>query len=571
MKNQELSRIFNEIADMLELKGDNPFRVRAYRKAGRSIEGLTRDISELTDKEILEIPGIGKDLAEKIKEFIKKGRIDIHDKLKKEIPEGYLGLLSIPGIGPETARLLFEKANIRDIDELEDAIKKGTLRGLRGIKRTKEENILKGIEFIKRSHERRPLGTVFPVAMEIVRELKTRAPIEEIEIAGSLRRWKETVRDIDIIAASSEPSLVMNAFVNLTSVTDVILKGRTKSSVLINNVIHVDLRVVEKDSFGSALQYFTGSKEHNIKLRELALKSGMMINEYGIFLRDGRRLGGEREEDVYRILGLQWIPPELRENRGEIELALENRIPELVNIDDIRGDLHVHSDWSDGGHEIEVLVKEARRRSFRYIAITDHTKGPGIVRGLDEDGLLAQMEFIDMLNSEIKGFRILKGAEVNINSRGEIDVPHDILRRLDIVVASIHSGFKESKDRITMRLLSAIENPYVNIIGHPTGRLFGERDAYEMDLERVFRRASENNKILEINSHPLRLDLNDRLIRMAKDYGIKFSISTDTHMLSNFDYMNYGVRMARRGWLEKKDIINTMNIDELLDRLKRQV
>ncbi len=556
---------------MLELKGDNPFRVRAYRKAGRSIEGLTRDISELTDKEILDIPGIGRDLAEKIKEYIKKGKIDIHEKLKKEIPEGYLRLLSIPGIGPETARLLFEKANIRNIDELLDAIKKGILRNLPGIKRAKEEIILKGIEFIKRAHERRPLGTVLPLAMEIMRELKNRAPIEKIEIAGSLRRWKETVRDIDIIATSNKPSTVMNVFVHLPSVTDVILKGRTKASVVINNEIQVDLRVVEKDSFGSALQYFTGSKEHNIKLRELASRSGMTINEYGIFSKDGRRLGGEREEDVYRILGLPWIPPELREDRGEIELAVENRIPELVNIDDIMGDLHVHSDWSDGSHKIEVLVQEAKKRNLKYIAITDHTKGPGIIKGLDEESLLSQMELIDRLNKSMEDFRILKGAEVNINSRGGIDISEDVLRRLEIVVASIHSGLRDSKERITMRLLGAIENPYVNIIGHPTGRLLGERDAYDVDIEMIFRKASENNKILEINSHPLRLDLNDRLIRIAKDYGIRFSISTDTHMPGNLDYMNYGVMMARRGWLGKKDIINTMNIDELLDRLKREI
>lgn len=569
MKNEEIARIFNEIADLLELKGENPFRIRAYRRAAQNIGGLQKAIEEYKKEELLKIPGIGQDLANKIIEYITTGHIQTHDELKKELPEGLLTILSVPGIGPKTSKLLYEKLHIKDIDELRRLASEHKLIGLPGIKEKTEENILKGIEMLKRGRERQPIGKVLPIANEIIDYIKRNASVSKIDLAGSLRRWKDTIKDIDILATSDNPKEVMRLFVHLPHVKNVLMQGPTKSSIVTHEGIQVDLRVVEKDSYGAALAYFTGSKEHNIRLREMAVKRGLKINEYGIFReKDNKKLGGEREEDIYRILGLQYIPPELREDRGEIEIALEGRLPNLVSMEDIKGDLHVHSKWSDGSHTFEELVEAAKALGYSYIAITDHSKGLGVAKGLTEERLLEQKKEINALNKRLKDFRILHGVEVDIRSDKTLDLSDDILKELDIVIASIHSGFRQTKKQLTDRIISAMKNPYVSIIAHPTGRLIGERDAYELDMDEAIRVAKETGTALEINAYPLRLDINDTYAKIAKEKGIPIVISTDTHVTNQFYFMRYGVSIARRGWLEKGDILNTIDAERLLKRLK---
>ncbi len=569
MKNQEIARIFNEIADLLEIKGENPFRIRAYRRAAQNIEGLPKSVEETPKEELLKVPGIGQDLAGKIEEYLKTGRMQAHEELKHEIPEGLLALLSVPSLGPKTSKLLYEKLKIKGIDDLERLASEHKLAGLPGIKEKTEENILKGIEMLKRGKERQPLGKVLPIANDILEHLKKKAPVDRIDLAGSLRRWKDTIKDIDILATSDNPKEVMKVFVHLPHVKDVLMHGPTKSTVIIHEDLQVDLRVVEKESYGAAMAYFTGSKEHNIRLREMAMKKGLKINEYGIFReKDNKKIGGEKEEDVYRILGLPYIPPELREDQGEIEAAQEGKLPKLVALNDIKGDLHVHSKWSDGSHTFDQLVDAARGYGYSYIAITDHSKGLGIARGLTGERLLEQKKEIDAVNKKLKGFMIIHGVEVDIRSDGGLDISDDVLKELDIVVASIHSGFKQPKKQLTYRMVSAMKNPYVSIIAHPTGRLIGERDAYDVDMDEVLTVAKKTGTAIEINAYPLRLDINDTYAKRAKGMGIPIVIATDTHVTNQFDYMRYGISIARRGWLEKDDVLNTLAVDKLLKRLK---
>ncbi len=569
MKNQEVARIFNEIADLLEIKGENPFRIRAYRRAAQNIEGLPKGVEEIPKEELLKVPGIGQDLAGKIEEYIKTGKMQAHEELKHEIPEGLLTLLSVPGLGPKTSKLLYEKLKIKGIDDLERLASEHKLVGLPGIKEKTEENILKGIEMLKRGKERQPIGRVLPIANDILEHLRKKAPIFKIDLAGSLRRWKDTIKDIDILATSDNPKEVMKVFVHLPQVKDILMHGLTKSTVIIHEDLQVDLRVVEKGSYGAALAYFTGSKAHNIRLREMAMKNGLKINEYGIFReKDEKKIGGETEEDIYRILGLPYIPPELREDQGEIEAAQEGRLPRLVTAEDIKGDLHVHSKWSDGSHTFEQLVDAAKERDYSYIAITDHSKGLGIARGLTGERLLEQKKEINAVNKKLKGFRIIHGIEVDIRSDGSLDISDDVLKELDIVVASIHSGFKQHRKQLTYRLVSAMRNPYVSIIAHPTGRLIGERDAYDVDMDEIFAIAKKTGTAIEINAYPLRLDINDTYAKKAKEMGVPIVIATDTHVINQFDYMRYGVSIARRGWLEKDDVLNTLSVDKLLKRLK---
>ena len=570
MKNREVSQLFNDIADLLEIKGDNPFRIRAYRRAAMNIEGLSRDVADLSKEELMELPGIGKDLAGKAKEYVTTGRLQFYEDLKKEVPEGLSMLLSIPGLGPKTAKLLFEELNVTSIDTLEQLAREHKLSGLPGIKTKTEENILKGIEMVRRGTERRPLGKVLPIANDIFKYLESTAPVEKLAIAGSIRRYKDTIKDIDILATSKDPKAVMNVFVHMPHVKDVIMKGPTKSSVLIQEGLQVDLRVVERESFGAALAYFTGSKAHNIRLREMAVKSGLKINEYGVFReKDNKKVGGKEEEDIYRILGLPYIPPELREDTGEIEAAMAGGLPELVELKDIKGDLHVHSKWSDGSHDFEELIHEAKKRGYEYIAITDHTKGLGIARGLNAERLMEEKKEIDAINKKLKGFRLIVGTEVDIRSDGGMDLPDDILKEMDIVVASIHSGFKQSREQLTRRLVSAMRNPYVSIIAHPTGRLIGEREPYDVDMKEVLEIAKETRTAVEINAYPLRLDLNDVYAKMAREKGVSIVISTDTHITNQFDYMIYGVSIARRAWLGKSDILNTTGYHSLMKTLKK--
>ncbi len=569
MKNEGIARIFNDIADLLEIKGENPFRIRAYRRAAQNLEALTKDVAETSKGELLKIPGIGQDLAGKIEEYAKTGRLQFYEDLKKEVPEGLSVLLSIPSLGPKTAKLLFEKLKVKDIEALEQLAREHKLIGLPGIKEKTEENILKGIEMLKRGMERQPLGKVLPLANDILQHLKSKAPVKKLSIAGSIRRWKDTIKDIDILATSHDPKAVMKAFVHLPHVKDVLMHGPTKSSVITHEGLQVDLRVVEEDSFGAALAYFTGSKAHNIRLREMAMKSGLKINEYGIFReKDDEKLGGKEEEDVYRILGLPYISPELREDTGEVEAAMAGRLPKLVELKDIKGDLHVHSKWSDGSHDFDELINEAKKRGYEYIAITDHSKGLSIARGLSAERLMEEKKEIDAVNKRLRGFRLIAGIEVDIRSDGNMDLPDDVLKEMEIVVASIHSGFRQSKEQITKRLESAMRNPYVSIIAHPTGRLIGERDPYDVDLNKILKVAKETGTAVEINAYPLRLDLNDVYVKMAKEVGVLIVISTDTHIVNQFDYMAYGISIARRGWLEKKDVLNTLGYNSLIKTLK---
>ena len=569
MKNQQIAKIFSEIAELLELKGENIFRIRAYRRAAQNLDSLSRDVSALSQEELEAIPGIGKDLAGKVREYLETGKIAKHEELKQDIPAGVLDLLRVPGLGPKKVKLFYDKLKVKSVDELDGAVRAGRLEGMAGIQAKTIENIRKGIEQVRRGTERRPLGRILPLAEDIVRRMRDAAPVDRIEVAGSIRRCRDTIGDVDVLTTSKKPAAVMDAFVRLPHVSRVLAQGETKSSIITDDGVQVDLRVVEEDSFGAALQYFTGSKQHNIKLREMAVKVGLKINEYGVFRGPGeKRIGGRSEEDIYRALKLPWIPPEIREDTGEIEAAQQGTLPVLIELQDVKGDLHVHTKWSDGSHDLDTLVQAAKRKGYRYIAITDHTKGLGVAHGLDEKRLADEMTLIDKANASLRGFRILKGSEVDIRSDGSLDLPDAALAPLDIVVASIHSGFKQSRDQITKRLLAAVRHPCVSVIAHPTGRLIGERDAYDADMDAVFREAGRYGVAMEVNSYPLRLDLNDVHIRLAKEYGVPLVISTDAHVTTQFDFMSYGVSMARRGWAEKKDVLNTLHCDQLMARLK---
>ena len=569
MKNREIARTFDEIADILEIKEGNPFKIRAYRKAALNLQGLTRDLEGLTHKELLEIPGVGADLASKIEEFYQTGTIASYEELKGEVPAGLFTLLSVPGLGPKTAKTIYDSTGVTSLEELERAAAEHRLAGVRGIQQKTEENILKGIAAVKRGRERRPLGRTLPAALDLVEALKNCANLERIEIAGSIRRRRESVKDIDIIATSPDPAGVMEAFIGLPQVEGVTMHGLTRSSVTIREGVQVDLRVVEPESFGAALAYLTGSKPHNVRLREMAVKRGLKINEYGIFREeDDERLGGEQEEDVYRLVGLPFIPPELREDRGEVEAAAAGRLPRLVQLSDLRGDLHVHSKWSDGAHNLADIAAAARAHGLSYLALTDHSKGLGIARGLTAERLMEQGEEISAFNREQRDFRVLRGTEMDIGLDGKLDFPDEVLKKLDIVVAALHSGFSQTREQLTARLVAAMRNPWVSLIAHPTGRIIGEREAYDLDMELLLKVAAETGTALEINSYPLRLDLSDVQVRRAKELGVALVISSDLHVLNQFDTLHYGISVAHRGWLEKGDVLNTLELPDLLKRLK---
>ncbi len=571
MKNLDISNIFNKMADLLEIKGENPFRIRAYRKAAFNIESLGKDVALLSKAELTDIPGIGGDLAGKIEEYISTGQVQSYEHLKEEVPESLVTLLSVPGLGPKTVSLLYSRYHVKDIDELERLARGHELIKVPGIREKTEANILKGIEMLRRASSRYPIGKVLPIVNEIMGYLSGHAPVGRLSVAGSIRRWKETIGDIDILSTSKDPGAVMNVFARMPLIKEVLMKGPTKSSVVIKEGLQVDIRVVDEESYGAALAYFTGSKAHNIRLREIAVKAGLKLNEYGVFReKDNRKIGGKTEEEIYEILKLQFVPPELREDTGEVEAAMDRSLPHLVELGDIKGDLHVHSNWSDGNMDLEDLAEFTLKRGYRYLAVTDHSKGLGVARGLHEDRVIEQKKRIDALNKKLRGVRLLAGIEINIKNDGGLDFDEEILKGFDIVVASIHSGFKQSKEQITKRILAAIENPFVSVIAHPSGRLIGERDAYEVDMEAVLDAAAKTATAIEINSYPLRLDLTEPYIRPAKSKGVTLAISTDSHNSGQFDNMIFGVSLARRGWLEKKDILNTRDLHKLLSIIRKK-
>ncbi|MFN4226939.1 MAG: DNA polymerase/3'-5' exonuclease PolX [Candidatus Ratteibacteria bacterium] len=558
-KNQEIAEIFDKIADALEFKGEDPFRITAYRKASRILKEYPEDIEEVYKRgEIRKIPGIGKGMAEKIAEYLETGKIKKYYEAIEGIPEELLQLLEIPNLGPKTLNLVYNTLGVKNLEDLEKVIEDGRLAKLFRMGEKKVENIKKGIEIYKQGKERIPLGIALPIVEEIINELKNYT--EKIEPAGSLRRMKETIGDIDILATGKNNIEIIEKFVSLPPVKEVLAKGDTKASVIVQtNNLQVDLRVVPSDSFGAALQYFTGSKAHNIKLRTMAKDKGLKISEYGVF-KDDKKIAGEKEEDVYKTLGLVWIPPEIREDRGEIEAALNNKLPVLIEEKDIKGDLHIHSKYSDGVETIEEIAIKAKSLGYEYIGICDHSKTSKIAGGLDEDELKRRNEEIDRVNEKVKGIKVLKGMEVDILADGSLDYSDKILEQLDFVIASIHQGFKKN---VTERIKKAIENPFVDIIAHPTGRLLSGREGYEVDIDEIIEYASKYNVALEINCYPDRLDLNDVNILKGKTRNLKFALGTDAHNVGMLKYIKFGIGMARRGWLTKYEILNTYEWEKM--------
>lgn len=569
MRNLEIAQIFREIAKILEVKGDNPFRIRAYERAAMNIESLSEDVDKfIREDKLREVPGIGADLENKIKEIAATGKCKAYETLKKSIPAGVLELLNIPGVGPKTAGLLYKELKIKDIAGLQQAIQKGKLKGIFGIKEKTIENIQKGIDLVKKGKERMTLAQAMQAADEFTAALEKLAQAKKVTVAGSLRRRKETVRDIDILVISDQPQKIMSAFVSLPPVKEVLAKGGTKASVRTKDDVQVDCRVLEDKSFGAALLYFTGSKNFNIKIRRLAIKKGFKVNEYGIFKND-KFIVGKTEEEVFKLLGLPYIEPELREDNGEIELAQKNKLPRLIELKDIKGDLHIHSKWSDGGNSIEEMALACQKRGYTYCALTDHSQGLKVAGGLSLAELRKKKLEIDKLNKKLKGLRILYGTEVDIDSDGRLDYNDGTLKEFDVVVAAIHTGFKQSRQQLTKRIISACKNKSVHIIAHPTGRLWGSREAYDIDFGEVFKAARDTNTHLEINSFPQRLDLNDHHCRMAKEAGVKVAINTDAHTTEQLLGMDLGVAVGRRGWLAMEDVINTLPLTELLKALRK--
>ena len=564
MKNREIADLLEEMADILEFKGENPFKISAYRKASRIIGDLTQDIEEIAEQgKLKEIPGIGEGMAQKIVEYLKTGKISKFEEARKGVSDELIAIMDIPGMGPKTLSMLHREKGISNLSQLEKALEDGSLMGLFGIGEKKIENIKRGIQLLKQSKGRMNLGIAFPLAKRIVKALREKTGSKNIEWAGSLRRMKESIGDIDILATGPDKEKIVHAFTHLPEVKEVLASGQTKASVIVEGGTQIDLRVVEEDSYGAALQYFTGSKGHNIHLRGIAKAKGIKINEYGVF-KGKKKVGGKDEKDIYRALGMDWMEPELREDRGEIEAAQKGRLPKLVQESDIKGDLHVHSKWSDGTSSIEEVARAAQRRGYQYIAITDHSKSLRIAHGLDESRLMKQTEEIDRVNEKLKGFQILKGTEVDILAEGRLDFPEKVLEKFDIVVASIHSGFKQDRAKMTKRIIQAIENPYLDIFAHPTGRLLGARDPYEVEMDELIEAAKKFGKVLEINAYFERLDLDDIHCRKAKEMGIQVAISTDSHHPDQMWMMSLGVAVAKRGWLEKKDVLNTLSLKEIL-------
>jgi len=565
VKNLEIARSFDLIADLLELKGENPFRVRAYRRAAQNLSTLTEDVGSLAARGRLDdIPGVGSDLAGKIDEYLKTGHMETLEALRQEVPTGLADLMSVPGVGPKTARLLHERLKLTDLAQLEALARAGKLRGLPGIQAKTEQNLLRGIALVRGGQARMPLGHALPLAEEIARALERVAGVKRVEPAGSVRRRKETVGDLDILVTSTDPESVMDAFVGLPVVADVIERGPTKASVRHREGIQVDLRVVEPATFGAALQYFTGSKEHNIRIREMAVKKHLKISEYGVFKEPGgKRIAGASEEEVYAAVGLSWIPPELREDSGEIEAAKAGRLPDLVELDDIRGDLHCHTNATDGHHTVEELVAAARKRGYAYVLVSDHSRSTRIAGGLTPNEALAHLEKIRAVGRKQRSIAVLAGSECDILPDGTLDYPDHVLAQMDVVVAAVHSRFKQPRAAMTRRICRALENPFVNILAHPTGRLIGLREPYDVDLEAVFATALRHGKAIEINSYPERLDLNDVQARRARDLGVLLAINTDTHALDQLDTMRLGVATARRAWVGPAEVINTWSLDKL--------
>jgi len=568
LANDDIARIFQEIAEIMELRGDDVFRVRAYLNAARVIDGLAEPLAEIRARgELRKIKGIGEKITAKIEEMLDTGRLRKHDELAAEFPAGVRAMMAVPGVGPRKAGMLYRELGITSIDELERAAKEGLIRALRGFGEKSEAEILEGIARLHRRTGRIPLARAYPLAGEIIACLRAAALIHDIEPAGSLRRMREDIGDIDILVTSDDPAAVMAAVARLPMAREVLLTGPTKTSIVTVYGLQVDVRVVEPENFGAALQYFTGSKEHNVKLRTLASRMGFKLSEYGIFRDSGERLGGRTEEEMYRPLGIAMFPPELREDRGEIELGLRGIVPEFIQAADIRGDLHVHTDWSDGRATLEEMARAARERGYAYLGIADHSSGRG--GGLTIERLREQMRQIRALNETLDGITLLRAAEVDIRRDGTLDFPDDVLAELDLCIASVHSSFNLPEGEQTARVLKALDNPFVDLLGHPTGRLIGEREPLNLNIRRIMEAEAERGVAMEINSWPERLDLNDDHILLARELGVPLMINTDSHAAHHLAQIRFGAATARRGWAEPKDVLNTLPLEQFLSRLRR--
>jgi DNA polymerase (family X) len=572
MKNSEVAQVFQDIADLLELKGENVFKIRAYQKAARAIEHHPRELRIMIaeGEDLQSIPGVGEAIAGKATELVTTGKLDYYENLKAEFPQGVTNLLAIPGIGPKTANKLSGELGISSVDELERAINEGRVAKLFRLGEKTADNILQQIQALRRKDQRIPIGEALPVVEEIIAALGSVPGVRNLTAAGSLRRFRETVGDIDLMGTADNPREVIDAFAALPQVGQVLAQGSTRASAIVSGGLQVDLRMVEHDAFGSLLQYFTGSKQHNIVLRERGRKQGLKLSEYGITVIATDKLEKfSTEEEFYRRLGLQYIPPEIREAQGELEKAEQGAVPELVEVFDIKGDLHMHTEWSDGHDSMEELALAARDMGYQYIAITEHSAGRGIAHGLDVERLRKQVAEIKALNDRLTGIRVLSGTEVDIRADGSLDFPHEVLSELDIVIAAVHSAMHQSEERMTRRIISAIENPDVDMIAHPTCRLIGGREPVNVDLEAVFQAAAKNNKIMEINAMPDRLDLKDIHAFRARDLGVKLAIGTDSHSVAHLGFMRFGVGVARRAWCQTKHLVNTLPLAELLAVLNR--
>lgn len=583
LNNQQVADYFSRIADLMQIMDENRFKVIAYQNAARTIENLSRDIHTYhAEGKLRDLPDVGEAISEKIAELLETGSIVFYEELAAQIPLGVVEMMEVPDVGPKTARRLWQELDIVGIEGLKAAAEEGRIRGLKGFGAKREEKILKGIELLaKRQEGRMPIGRARPLALDLIAELRERAPagsIDQIEAVGSLRRWRETIGDLDLLVASDQPDAVMDAFRTLPQSVDVLLSGERKTSIALPSGLQVDLRVFERKEWGAALIYFTGGQKHNIELRERALRQGWSLNEYRLAAEnhpdfpDGEERFFETEEALYHFLGLDWIPPELREAQGEIEAAAAHKLPNLIQIDQIRGELHGHTDWSDGAATLRQMAETARSRGYAYWNVSDHSVGLGVTAGLDADRLRAQAEEIAALNREYAeqeyDFRLLRGIEVEVLSDGRLGLPDDVLAELDVVVASIHSGLRQDRETLTQRYLSAVRNPHVDILGHPSGRLIGRRPPAEFDMDAVLQACAETGTAVEINAHPSRLDLSGVHARRALELGCKIVINCDAHALDGMDILEYGIATARRGWLRSEDVINTRPRDEMLTMLK---
>jgi DNA polymerase (family 10) len=568
--NADIADLFEEIADLLEIDGANPFRVRAYRNAARTVRSLAVEVSQMLDRgeKLTDLPGIGEDLAGKIKEIVETGKSPMLDKLHKTLPPALSELLKIPGLGPKRVGMLYHELGIETLDQLHRAAVDGRIRRLPGFGAKTESRILEQITARAAKPERFKLAVAAQYADSLVKYLKATPGVDRVVVAGSFRRASETVGDLDILVTAERSGKVMDRFAAYDEVAEVVAKGPTRSTVVLRSGLQVDVRVVPEESFGAALYYFTGSKAHNIAVRRIGQKRGLKINEYGVF-RGEKRIAGQTEEQIFKLLRLHFIPPELRENRGEIEAAAKGELPRLVEESDLKGDLHIHTKYTDGRNTIREMAEAARKRGLDYVAVTEHSKRLGMAKGLDEKRLAKQTEEIDRLNEEGLGITILKGIEVDILEDGRLDLPDKALAKLDLVIGAVHSAFKLSRDKQTERILRAMERPHFTMLAHPSGRLIPTREPYDVDMGRVIRAAKDRGCFLELNAHPERLDLIATHCQMAKGEGVLVSVNSDAHSAQDYANLRFGVGQARRGWLEKADVLNTRTLKQLRPLLAR--